>query len=269
MSAPVQNNPPTQKRSRIVISLDRAREMMHLGHHGQQPYGGGGPRKRRFPRWLIVLGSILLLLIIGGVIFWQVYKTRPAYSLALLVDAAQRNDAAAFDRVIDTGRVVESFSPQVIDQAVGRLGTALTPAMRRRVEALVPVLLPNVIESVRGEVMAHVKEVTARAEGKPFFLLALYIPYLVDIKQEGDTAIVRAKQGERELELTMQRTPEKRWKVVGVRDEALAKRLVDSIAKDLPAIGTDLGKDIQKEIEKRLPGILPGAQGTGGRRRRR
>lgn len=268
MSAPVQNNPPTQKRSRIVISLDRARQMMHLAPHNQQHYGGGMKRRRRWPVVLIILGSLLLLLVVGGIIFWQYYKTKPAYSLALLVDAARRNDAAAFDRVVDTGKVIESFAPQVIDEATGRLGTALTPAMRQRVEAIVPVLLPNVTESVRGEVMTQVKELTARAEGKPFFLVALYIPYIVDIKQEGETAIVRAKEGDRNLELTMQRTPEKRWKVVAVKDATLAKRIVDNISKDLPAIGSDLENQVRKEIEKRLPGILPGAP-RGGRRRGR
>lgn len=260
MSAPAPNNQQKQ-RSRIVISLDRAREMMHLGPHGQQPYGGGLPRRRR--KWPIITGGILLLLAIGAVVFWQVYKTRPSYSLALVVDAAQRNDAAAFDQVVDTNAVVQSFAPQVVEQALGRLGTALTPELRRRVETLVPTLLPGVTENVRSEVMREVRELTARASGKPFFLMALYIPFVVDIEREGDTATVRAKKDDRTLELLMQRTPERRWKVVGVKDEALAKRIVDDITKYLPAIGTDLGT----EIEKRLPEILPGS--TPKRRGRR
>lgn len=262
MSIPAQNNPPTQQqqRSRIVVNLDRGQEMPRYSPQGQQFYGG--MKRRRWPRVLIILGSILLLLIAGGFGYWQYYKTRPAYSLALLVDATQRNDAAAFDRVVDTGKVIESFAPQVIDEATGRLGTALTPAMRERVAAIVPTLLPGVTESVRVEVMKQVRELTARAEGKPFFIVALSIPWIVDIKQENDTAIVKAKEADRTLELTMQRTPETGWKVVAVKDASLAKRIVDDIARFLPAIGTDL----EKEIEKRLPGILPG--GSGGRRRR-
>jgi hypothetical protein len=261
MSAPVQSNPPTQKRSRIVISLDRAREMMHLGGpQGQQYYGGPRPKRKKWP---IITGAILLLLIIGAMVFWQVYKTRPSYSLALVVDAAHRNDAAAFDKVVDTAQVVQSFAPQVVEQALGRLGTALTPEMRRRVEALVPTLLPTVTESVRGQVMQEVRELTARAAGKPFFLMALSIPFIAEVRREGDTAVVSAREGERTLELLMQRTPESRWKVVGVRDETLAKRIVDDIAKYLPAIGTDIGT----EIEKRLPEILPNTKPKGRRRR--
>lgn len=262
---PVQNNPPTQKRSRIVVNLDNQQAGVPPTPQGQPFYQGqqphGGARKRR--KWPFVLGSILLLLIIGGFVFWQLYKSKPAYSLALLVDAAQRNDAAAFDKVVDTGQVVGSFAPQVIDEATGRLGTALTPAMRKQIETLVPTLIPNVAENLRSEVMKHIKEKTARAEGKPFFLVALFIPYSVNIRQEGDTAIVTDKSSERKLELTMQRTPENRWKVVAVKDEALAKRIVDDIASFLPAIGGNVENEIRREIDRRLPGILP-----GGRQRR-
>ena len=261
MSAPVQQSPQNPKRSRIVVSFERAREALHLQPHGGQPvHGSSAPKRRRWPIVLMIIGGILLALAVGGYIYWQRYKTKPAYSLALLVDASRRGDAAAFDEVVDAGRVAQSFAPQVIDEATARLGTALTPAMRQRVEALVPALLPTVMDNVRAEVMTHIKEITARAEGKPFFLVALYIPYLVDIKQDGDTALISAKAGERTSELTMQRSAEMRWKVVSVKDAVLARRLVDALAKDLPAIGTDVGREILNEVEKRLP---------GGRRQRR
>ena len=260
MSAPVQNTPPTQKRSRIVIDLERGRDALHASPHGQQFYGAGG-RRRKWPLVLGIFGVVLVGLAVGGYFYWQHYKTKPAYSLALALDAAQRNDTAVFDEVVDTDRVAESFAPQMIDEATARLGTALTPAMRQRVAALVPTLLPKVKDSLRDEVMKHVKEASTRAQGKPFFLIALYLPYIVDIKQQNDTATVGAKAGERNIELTMQRSGDTRWKIVAVKDPVLANRLVDDIAKYLPAIGTDLGDEIRKQIDKRLPGILSGPDG--------
>ncbi len=258
MSAPVQNNPPTQKRSRIIINLEHA---LHLSPQGQQPYGGRAKR-RKWPLVLGIIGVVLIGLVVGGYFYWRHYKTKPAYSLALAIDAAQRSDAAAFDQVFDTDKVVQSFAPQMIDEAKERFGTALTPAMQRRVEALIPTLLPQVKESVRGEVMKHVREATARAEGKPFFLVALFISYYADIKQQEDMATVSAKANDRIIELTMQRGTDNRWKVVGVKDQVLAKKLVDNIARDLPAIGGNAIDEARKQIEKRLPGILPGAGGN-------
>jgi hypothetical protein len=258
MSAPVQNNPPTpQKRSRIVINLERAREMMHFHPHGQQPFGA--PKRKKWPIVLGIIGLLIIGLVIGGFFYWQHYKTKPAYSLALAIDAAQRNDAAAFDEVVDTDQVAQSFAPQMIDEAGARFGNAMTPAMRQRVEALIPTLLPKVKDTIHAEVMQQIKDATTRAQGKPFFLVALSLPYVVDIKENGDTATIAAKANDRQMELTMQRSTPQRWKIVAVKDPVLAKNLVDNIMTDLPAIGPN----IADEVRKRLPGILSGSEEKG------
>jgi hypothetical protein len=208
------------------------------------------------------VAALLVAAAIGFFFWWRSYKTGPAYSLALLVDAAQRGDTAGIDEIVDTKRVVENFAPQVTEQAVGRLGTALTPALRKQVETLVPKLLPRVQQMVHDEAIQKVKEIGARAEGKPFFLIALSIPYIMDITEDGDTAKAVATQNERNIELTMQRNGE-RWKIVGLRDEALAKRIVDNIARDLPAIGAPLEKEIRKQVKKNLPGAVTDVLGMG------
>ena len=264
MSVPVQNNPPTQKRSRIVINLERARNAMHFHPHGQQPYGG---KRRKWPIVLGIIGIVLVGLVIGGYFYWQHYKTKPAYSLALAIEAAQRNDAAAFDEVVDTDQIAQSFAPQMIEEANGRLGNALTPAMRQRVDALIPTLLPKIKDTVHAEVMRQVKEASVRAQGKPFFLVALFLPYAVDIKQNNDTATITAKTNDRNIELTMQRSSAQRWKIIAVKDQVLARNLVDNIAKDLPAIGSNVGDEVRKQIDKRLPGILQNAPGTSSKGR--
>lgn len=254
MSLPIENNQPP-KRSRIVVSLDRAREMAHVPKKGSR-----GARILLIV--LLVIAALLLGLAIGFFFWWRSYKTSPAYSLALLVDAAQRNDAAGIDEIVDTNKVVENFAPQVTEQAAARFGTALTPAVRKQVESLVPKLIPRVQQKVREEVVRQVKEMGASAEGKPFFLIALSIPYLLDINEEGDTAKATGTQNERTIELTLQRNGE-RWKIVGVKDEQLAKRVVDDIAKDLPAVGGQLEKDARKQIEKNLPGGVKDVLGMG------
>ena len=254
MSLPVEQNQPP-RRSRIVVSLDRAREMAHMP-------GRGSRGARILLIVLLVIAALLVGLAIGFFFWWRSYKTGPAYSIALLVDAAQRNDAAGIEEIVDTNKVIETFAPQVTEQAAGRLGTALTPALRKQVEALVPKLLPRVQQKVREEVIRNVKEMGASAEGKPFFLIALSIPYLLDITEEGDTARAVGTQNERTIELTLQRNGE-RWKIVGVKDEALAKRVVDDIAKDLPAVGGALEKEARKQIQKNLPGGVKDVLGMG------
>jgi hypothetical protein len=254
MSLPVEKNKSPQ-RSRIVVQFDRAREMAHIPKQGSR-----GARILLIV--LLVIAGLLLGLAIGFFFWWRSYKTGPAYSLALLVDAAQRGDNAGIDEIVDTNKVVANFAPQVTEQAMGRWGAALTPALRKQVEALVPRLLPRVEQTVHEEVIKKVKEIGARAEGKPFFLIALSIPYIVAITEEGDAAKAVATQNERTIELTMQRNGE-RWKIVGLKDETLAKRLVDDIARDLPAVGAPLEKEIRKQIKKNLPGSVTDVLGMG------
>src|SRR5260370_38766043 len=97
-------NEPSRKR--IVINLDQSR--------ASQP---GKQRTRLWPKILalFVVLAVLVLAIaaMGGYLWWRHYQTTPAYSLALILDAAQRDDMAAFDRQIDTEEIaknmVESF----------------------------------------------------------------------------------------------------------------------------------------------------------------
>lgn len=251
MSAP-QGKDERPKRNRIIISLERARTAAHI-----PPMPKRGSRGSR----ILALGCLTFVVIIIGIavgafLWYQNYKTKPAYSLALLVDAVQNNDEATFNEIVDTDKVVENFVPQVTEKAIGRYAAALTAPIRRQVEALVPKLLPGVKAQVREEVSKQIKELSARAEGKPFILIALGMPYVVDVKEDGDTARVTANLKDRPVELTMVRN-ESRWKIVAVKDDVMAAQLVDRIVKDLPAIGSELEKQIRKNLPKDVEKNLP------------
>ncbi len=195
----------------------------------------------------MLLVGILVLVI--AFFWWQNYKTTPAYSLALLVDAVQTNDRATFDQLVDTDSVVKNFVPQVTEKAIGQYASGITGALREQIEALVPTLLPSVKQKVRDEVTKQIKALAARAEGKPFILIALGMPYEVEIKEEGDTAHVAVNLNNRPVELTMQRNGDL-WKITAVKDDALVQQIVQSIAKDLPSIQNELEKQVRDQLKK-------------------
>jgi hypothetical protein len=253
MSAPVKKS-GQRKRSRIVVDFEKAREIAHI-----PPPGTRGAKVFRLIA--IVLGLILLAVIVGGYLWWQNYKTKPGYSLALLVDAAQRNDTKAIDEVVDTDKIIENFIPQVTEKALGRYAAALTAPLSKQVETLVPKLLPDIKDRVREEVAGRVRELGKRAQGKPFIIIALGAPYAVNIKEESDNvARVSAILEGRPTELTMQRSDE-RWKIIAVKDEELATRMVDSIAKNLPAVGSEPEKLLPKPEEGKSEGRRPRSRG--------
>jgi uncharacterized membrane protein len=237
------------KPSRIVINFERARQMVHVPKRGSRG-------ARILGIVAMALAVIVIGAIVGGYFWWQNYKSKPAYTLALLVDAVERNDTAQFDAIVDTDKIVDSFVPQVTEKAFGRYSSALTAPLRSQIQSLVPTLLPSIKDKVHEEVIAQVKELGARAEGKPFIIVALGIPYVVDIKEENSVAKVTVNLKDRAVVLTMEPDGE-RWKVVAILDETMASRIADKIMKDLPAVGSELEKDIRKKVKKNLPGGLP------------
>ena len=237
------------KPSRIVINFERARQMVHVPKRGSRG-------AKILGIIAIVLAVIVVGAIVGGFFYWQSYKSKPAYSLALLVDGVQRNDTAAIDAIVDTDKIVNAFVPQVTEKALGRYSSALTGPLSNQVKSLVPTLVPSIKDKVHEEVIAQVKELSARAEGKPFIIVALGIPYVVDIKEENPVVKVTVNLKDRPVVLTMEPNGD-RWKVVAIADDTMASRIADKIMKDLPAVGSELEKEVRKKLKKNLPGGLP------------
>lgn len=197
-------------------------------------------KSRLWPKLLALIATVAFFVVVlaaGGAFFWwQHYKTTPAYSLALLVDASQRNDAAVVDQIVDTDKIVDNLAAQVTAKTAARYGATLNPTSRRRLEALVPALLPSVKKSVRAAFAQRLREIFEKSQPKPFVVLAIGLPYVVNITAEGDSATVTAPVRDQLVELTLSRTAG-RWRVTGMKDDALVQRTVDSIIKEFPAIG--------------------------------
>jgi hypothetical protein len=227
---PEQKAEGPQQRKRLVINFE-------------QPRAAKGPTRRRgrlWPKIVAALGImavvVAVLAVAGGYMWWRHYRTTPAYSLALLVDAVQRNDMTMVNELVDIDRVVDSLAGEVTQKSVARYGGTLSAQQRRRVEALVPSLLPSVKQSVRDSLVKRLREISEESQPRPFVILAIGLPYLVSITTDGDTARAVAPVQNREIELTLHRNGE-RWKVAAMKDDTVVPRIVDDIVKDFPAIG--------------------------------
>lgn len=224
-------------KNRIVINLDQSGQP---GSTPRQSYAGSDRRSRR---WLKVLGvlaavCVVIVLIVAAAAFfwWRNYQTTPAYSLALVIDAAQRDDMPAFRSRLDDDEIARNLVVSVREKASSRYGIALSSALQEKIDSLLPALLPQLKDRIHTEVAKEVREFSARAESKPFVVVALAISSLVTITTDGDNARAIAPIPDRTIEVLMRRDGDL-WKIVDFKDDVLVQRVVDGMMKDLPAIG--------------------------------
>src|SRR5689334_8666797 len=84
-----------------------------------------GRRKRVLAMVAGILGAVIAVGLIGGYLYWRSFYGTPQYSLALLIDAAKRDDKVAVDDLVDIDAVVDDFLPQITTKAVELYGRGI------------------------------------------------------------------------------------------------------------------------------------------------
>ena len=182
----------------------------------------------------IGLAVVALFAIVAGAGFfayWQYLKTTPQYSLASLVDAAKRDDAARVEQLVDSDAVVDDMLPQVVAKAVDRYGRGVPPSILARAVVATTPFMPAVKQRVRPEVPNLIRKETEGLSATPFPLLVLGAERYLDVFVDGDKAIVK-KKGEEAREIRMERNGSG-WKVTGVRDEKFAGDIAQRIGQEI------------------------------------
>jgi hypothetical protein len=235
------------KRNRIVINFDESQTP------GRKRKRGTGGRARRL---LIIVAVVLLLmaggLVGGGYLWWRNYQNSPAYTLAVLADAAQKNDTATVDGILDTDKVCDDFISQVRQHAAGSVTSAISSVWPSGANSALQTLSPKLKQTVHDEMVNELKRVTEPAKGKPFVLLALAMTRFTDIKEANNVAQVKVDIKDDHLQLTMVPATQPggpRWRVTAVQDDKMAKQIADGMTQNLPAAA---GSEIQDQIRKQV-----------------
>jgi len=230
-------------RQRIVINLDEPSGSPRK-RRPYQPLGQSQPKQPR--RWPKILGILVLVFLViglvaaaGGYFWWRHFQTTPVYSLAVLIDAAQRNDGATVDRLTNSDKVIGNLAEQMIDKVSGQLGfvSGYVPSGVLSQSAGLHTLPPSVVETLkqtfRERVTAEIKDFSAQSAPKPFIILALTLPNMIKVTSTDNTARMTATVRGQPVELTMEKEAGV-WKVVGIKDDNFVTRLVSELVNDLP-----------------------------------
>ena len=225
------------KRNRIVINMDDPNL----------------PRRKKRGGWrkVLLIAAVVLLLIVaglgtGGYLWWRNLQNGPAYSLAILVDAVQRNDPATIDKMIDPDKISADFVTQVREKTTGSLASQLWSTQTEAATATVSAKLKDTIHE---QLVKELQGLTDVAKGKPLFVVALAIPYFAEIKQENNTASATVNIKGEVIKLRLQPI-ENRWQVVAVQDDKLAKMVADAVMQNLSGKGSQIPDEFKKQLDK-------------------
>jgi len=222
------------KRNRIVIDFDNK----------VPPRRGSSRRGRKIAGVLAAIVIILIVIVAGiaggGYLWWRHYQSSPAYSLALLVDAIQRNDKPAIDQVLDTDKIATDFVSQI---------RARVPASTLWLGQVDPakMMSPKVKDTLHDQLIKQVQQLTDVAAGKPFFIVALAVPHFADIKQDSSSAHASINLKDEQIELAMLPAGDK-WRITAVRDDKLAKMIAQAMLANLPANGSHMQEELQRQL---------------------
>jgi len=218
-------------RQRIVINLD--------GPAGEatQRSRTGGNRRRRWPRVLGILALLVLLFVVaaavGGYFLVRRYQSSPTYALALMFDAAQRNDTAEFDKRIAGEEIARNMTAAVSQKAAARYGGSLNSSVQQKIDSTMSSLLPR---AVHDEFLNAMKTFADSTEKRSFISIVGAVQSMMTVTTNGDSAKATAKMSGHDIELGMRRDADG-WKIIDVKDDVIVQRVVDSVMKEMPAIG--------------------------------
>jgi len=233
--------------SKFVIDLGEQKKSGAAGSGANTPQFGDYQKplkKSIFVKILKIFGVVILFVgliaALGGYLYWQNLKKTPQYSLALLIDAARRDDQAAFDDLVDTNAVVDDFVPQITDKAIELYGRNVPPQTIARVAQVAAPIMPAIKERARAEIPALIRDKSKKFENVRIWAVTLGAGKLLDITTDNDISIIKSKSQDRPLELTLKRNGE-RWRVVGIKDEELSRQVAEKIGQQLIVLAKSNG----------------------------
>jgi hypothetical protein len=185
-----------------------------------------------------VLVAVAAAVAMGGFVYYQSLKKTPQYSLALLIDAAKRNDEEQVRALIDVDNVVDDFVPQITEKAMDLYGRGQPRSVLSKIQDVAKPLLPAVKDRARAELPRVIRDRTERLGYVPFSAMVLGADRYLDITVSGDTAHILSKLRDHPLELKMRRAGD-HWQIIGVTDEQLATDIASKIGQEIISVATD------------------------------
>jgi len=209
----------------------------------------------------IAILAVVVMVTAAGCLYWRSLRATPQYSLALLIDAARRDDKQQVGSLVDTDKVVDGFVPEIIDSAVDLYGRGMPPQTIANLTVVAQPIMPALKDRARIEIPKLIRDRTSKFEHVPFAAIVMGADRYLDIRIDGDNANVTSRIPDKPLQLKMTRV-EDHWQVVGVEDKDLADRIAQAVGQQIIAVasGARIGDASKNLGVKNLADVLKQAE---------
>jgi hypothetical protein len=210
-----------------------------------------GTFKKILKVFSVLVVSLVLISLISGFFYWWYLKTTPQYSLALIVDAARRDDQKTIDDLINLDEIVDDFLPQVVNKAVELYGRGVAPDIINKVAQAAAPILPVIKQRARSELPEVLREKTKPFEKIPFWAMAIGAGQYLEIEKKDGEATIKSKIKDRPLELTMKQKGDK-CEIVAIKDERTAQKIARKIGQEVLQIAKSRNEKTIENIGRRF-----------------
>jgi hypothetical protein len=197
----------------------------------------------------LIIGLIAVLLILASSYYY--FKGTPKYSLWQAKKAIQDHDSISFNKYVDVDRIVNSLTDEGSKSIESEIN-ASADSLGELGKGLVKAFLPAMKDGLKNSINKSIEEIS---DGKQNAFAEAKIK---EIKQEGKSAnVILLNSKNEEIRLSMIKTPEGYWKVVGVNFDDFKK--TNPEATDAKKIADDeKKKKAEEENQKyeKLRGII-------------
>ncbi|MFV0387679.1 MAG: hypothetical protein ACK5NT_02900 [Pyrinomonadaceae bacterium] len=198
---------------------------------------------------VVFIVALVLAIAFGG--FWLYLRTTPQYSIAILVDATNRDNRETINEIVDSDKIVDDFVPKIVDSAIGLYGKGLSPELIDRFAEGAKPFMPMVKARVKANLPLELRKRTKKFQNMPFPALALGAYRYFEVTYENDFAIVKSKLPDKKFELKMKKDGGV-WKIVGLNDKELAQNLAKRYGEQIIQIARGRGTDAINTLGERL-----------------
>jgi len=153
-------------------------------------------------------------------------------------------------------KVTDNFVADVRVRVTSGNSSPIGNFLPSQVDQAVALIRPKLKDTLQAALPTEIQRVSEPAKGKPLIVVALAVPYFVNIKQDRNSATGDIKTNNEQIQLIME-PGQNNWRIVSIKDDRLTAIIAEAARKGLSTRGNQLQDEVQRQLQRLMPSASP------------